>query len=232
MHKESDSEYVKFIRNVTNNGISVDKIVETPEFIGVELTQFRHPSIDIIDEIIRNASDDAGFKKEVKKDLRIANLKAKTDFNEDFERNSQLIYERKTNRTFNTSTNLSLRPFLASREEFFKGALMLENNSEIIIRKNLFFSSNLKYSLIDNFDDLKYPPVNTYPAQVRSDVKDYLKNFNEGIFIGRAQLDYHFSPKKNHHFMVTAGILEEMFNGAGFEYLYFNNDQNLSLIHI
>ena len=225
-HKESDSEYVKFIRNVTNNGISVDKIVETPEFIGVELTQFRHPSIDIIDEIIRNASDDAGFKKEVKKDLRIANLKAKTDFNEDFERNSQLIYERKTNRTFNTSTNLSLRPFLASREEFFKGALMLENNSEIIIRKNLFFSSNLKYSLIDNFDDLKYPPVNTYPAQVRSDIKDYLKNFNEGIFIGRAQLDYHFSPKKNHHFMVTAGILEEMFNGAGLEYLYFNNDQN------
>lgn len=225
-HKESDSEYVKFIRNVTNNGISVDKIIETPEFIGVELTQFRHPSIDIIDEIIRNASDDAGFKKEVKKDLRIANLKAKTDFNEDFERNSQLIYERKTNRTFNTSTNLSLRPFLASREEFFKGALMLENNSEIIIRKNLFFSSNLKYSLIDNFDDLKYPPVNTYPAQVRSDIKDYLKNFNEGIFIGRAQLDYHFSPMKNHHFMVTAGILEEMFNGAGLEYLYFNNDQN------
>ena len=132
MHKESDSEYVKFIRNVTNNGISVDKIVETPEFIGVELTQFRHPSIDIIDEIIRNASDDAGFKKEVKKDLRIANLKAKTDFNEDFERNSQLIYERKTNRTFNTSTNLSLRPFLASREEFFKGALMLENNLSLI----------------------------------------------------------------------------------------------------
>ena len=77
---------------------------------------------------------------------------------------------------------------MASREEFFKGALMIENNSEIIIRKNLFFSSNLKYSLADNFDDLKYPPVNTYPAQVRSDIKDYLKNFNEGIFIGRAQL--------------------------------------------
>ena len=223
-HKETDSEYVKFIRNVTNNGISVDKIVETPDFIGVELTQFRHPSLDIIDEIIRNASVDAGIKKEVKKDLRIANLKAKTDFNEDFERNSQLIYERKTNRTFNTSTNLSFRPFLASREEFFKGALMLENSSEIIIRENLFFSSNLKYSLIDNFDDLKYPPVNTYPAQVRSDIKDYLKNFNEGIFIGRAQLDYHLSPKKNHHIMMSAGILEEMFNGAGFEYLYYDQD--------
>ncbi len=228
-HKETDSEYVKFIRNITNNGISVNKIVETPDFVGVELTQFRHPSLDIIDEIIRNASVDAGIKKEVKKDLRIANLKAKTDFNEDFDRNSKLIYERKTNRNFNTSTNISFRPFLASREEFFKGALMLENNSEIIIRENLFFSSNLKYSLADNFDDLKYPPVNTYPAQVRSDIKDYLKNFNEGIFIGRAQLDYHFSPKKNHHIMATAGILEEMFNGAGFEYLYFKNDLNYAI---
>ena len=44
-----------------------------------------------------------------------------------------------------------------------------------------------------DFDDLTIPPVNTYPAQVRSDVKDYLRNFNEGIFIGRAQFDYHLS---------------------------------------
>ena len=26
---------------------------------------------------------------------------------------------------------------------------------------------------------------------------------------------------KNNHFMFTAGVLEEMFNGYGFEYLYF-----------
>ena len=106
---------------------------------------------------------------------------------------------------------------------------MLENNSEIIIRENLFFSSNLKYSLIDNFDDLQYPPVNTYPAQVRSDIKDYLKNFDEGILIGRAQFDYHLSPKEDHHIMATAGILEDMFNGIGFEYLYFDNDSNYAI---
>ena len=67
----------------------------------------------------------------------------------------------------------------------------------------------------DNFDDLTIPPVDTYPAQVRSDVKDYLRNIDEGIIIGRAQFDYHITPKKNHHIMYTAGILEDMFMGYG-----------------
>ncbi len=118
---------------------------------------------------------------------------------------------------------------MASREEFFKGAILLENNSEYVMKDNLFFSSNLKYSLVDNFGDLTIPPVDTYPAQVRSDVKDYLRSFNDGIFIGRAQFDYHLTPRKNHHFMASAGILEEMFIGAGFEYLYFNQDSNFAI---
>ena len=52
------------------------------------------------------------------------------------------------------------------------------------------------------------------------------KEFDDGIKIGRAQFDYHISPKKNNHFMFSAGILEEMFSGIGFEYLF------LSLIKI
>jgi len=88
---------------------------------------------------------------------------------------------------------------------------------------------NLKYSLADNFDDLRFPPVDTFPAQVRSDIKQYLKNMDEGILIGRAQLDYFISPYKNHHLMFTGGILEDMFSGYGVEYLYFKNDTNYSI---
>ncbi len=228
-HKETDDKYVKFIRNLNNNNIGVNKIIESSEAIGIELTQFVHPNLNIIDEIIRKASIDAGIKKEIKTELKVADLKARSEYNNTFESNSKLIYERKTDQKFKTNTRLSLRPFIASREEFFKGALMIENNSEFIIRDNFFFSSNLKYSILDNFDDLKYPPVNTYPAQVRSDIKDYLKNFDNGIFIGRAQFDYHLTPREDHHIMVSAGILEEMFNGVGFEYLYFNNDSNYAI---
>ena len=225
-HNKTDSKYVRFIRNLNENGIAVNKILESSEEIGVQLSQFKHPNLDVIDEIIRRASANAGFKKTLKKDIRIADLKAVTEYDNSFEQNAQLIYQRQSKKKFKTNTYLSFRPFLASREEFFKGAMMLENNSEYIFLDNLIFSSNIKYSLADNFDDLTIPPKNTYPAQVRSDIKDYLRNFGDGIFIGRAQLDYHLSPNENNHLMFTAGILEEMFSGVGFEYLFFKQNSN------
>jgi hypothetical protein len=224
--KDDDSKYAKLIKSIEANGIGVNKIIETPKAIGLELTQFAHPNLDIVEEIIRSASYEAGVGKTVKKNLRVANLKGVSEYNKEFENNSLLIYQRKSQRSFNTKTNFTFRPYLASREDFFKGALLLENNSELIIKDNFFFSTNLKYSIADNFEDLTLPPVNTYPAQVRSDVKDYLRSFGDGIFIGRAQFDYHITPKKNHHLMVSAGILEEMFTGLGFEYLYSKQDSN------
>ena len=226
--KNDWNKYTKLRANLENNGIGVNKIVETSDAIGIELTQFSHPNLNVIEEIISIAKLESGIKKDIKKDLRIANLQALSEYDNAFEANAKLIYERKRDRRFNTDTKLTLRPFLASREEFFKGAILLENNSEYIIKDNFFFSSNLKYSLADNFDDLIYPPVDTYPAQVRSDVKEYLKNFDQGVIIGRAQFDYHLSPKKNNHIMLSAGILEEMFSGYGFEYLYFEEKSNFA----
>ena len=227
--KNEWNKYTKLRANLENNGIGVNKIIETSNAIGLELTQFSHPNLNVIEEIISTAKLESGITKDIKKDLRIADLKAYSEYDQVFERNSQLIYERKRTSNFNTDTKLTFRPFLASREEFFKGAIFIENNSEYVIKDNLFFSSNLKYSLADNFDDLRYPPVDTYPAQVRSDVKEYLKNFDQGVIIGRAQFDYHVSPKKNNHIMLSAGILEEMFSGYGFEYLYFKEKSNFAI---
>jgi len=227
---EDGDKYSKFIKNLEENGIGVNKISETTSSIGVELTQFVHPNIGLIEEIISSAAMDAGINKNIKKDLKIADLNAVSEIDSEFIKNSDLIYERKKTKSFNTSTGLKFRPFLASREEFFKGALLLENDSEIILRDNLFFNTNLKYSLADNFDDLIYPPIDTFPAQVRSDIKDYLKNMNkEGVLIGRAQLDYHITPKRNHHLMISAGILEDMFSGYGLEYLYFRGNTNYAV---
>ena len=140
------NKYTKLRANLENNGIGVNKIIETSDAIGIELTQFAHPNLNVIEEIISTAKFESGIKKDIKKDLRIANLQALTEYDKAFETNAQLIYERKRDRKFNTNTKLTLRPFLASREEFFKGAILLENNSEYIIRDNFFFSSNLKYS--------------------------------------------------------------------------------------
>lgn len=225
-HNEKDSKYVKFIRNLNENGIGVNKIIEGKSEIGVEMSQFTHPNLNVIDEIIKRASYDAGLIKPVKADLRIADLKVITEYDEELVETGMLIYDRKSGKKFFTDTNLTIRPFVAAREGFFKGALLIENNSEVVLRDDLFFSTNLKYSIIDNFDDLTIPPVNTYPAQVRTDVKDYLRNYQDNIIIGRAQFDYHITPKKNHYLMASAGILEEMFLGAGFEYLFYKPNTN------
>ena len=227
--KEGDNKYTKLIKNLNANSIGVDSIIETPDFIGLELTQFTHPNLDIVEQIIDFSAYDAGIDKEIKKELKVASLKGVSEIDEESKRNAELIYQRDTSRRFNTNTNFKIRPFFAARDGFFKWSLLLENDSEYIIRDNFFFTSNLKFSIDDNFDDLVAPPADTYPAQVRSDVKDYLRNIDEGIIVGRAQFDYHLTPKKNHHIMLTAGILEDMFMGYGFEYLYLKEESNYGI---
>ncbi len=225
---ENEDKYSKLIKNLEENGIGVKRISETSRSIGLELTQFIHPNLNIVEEIISQATSNSGIKKNVKTDIEIANLKAIYEIDDTFKRNAKTIYERQTIKRFNTSTGVKFRPFLASREEFFKGSILVENDTEFILRENIFFNTNLKYNLANNFDDLRFPPINTYPAQVRSDIKQYLLNMDEGILIGRAQLDVHFTPFQNHHFMLTGGILEDMFSGYGIEYLNFKPNNNFS----
>tara|TARA_B100000989_G_scaffold256321_1_gene205443 strand:- start:1438 stop:3393 length:1956 start_codon:yes stop_codon:yes gene_type:complete len=225
---EGEDEYSKLIKSLEKNGIGVNKIFESSRSIGIELTQFVHSDIKLIEEIISEATTYSGIDKNVQKDIKIANLNAVSEINDSFKKDAKTIYQKAVSRRFNTSTGARFRPFFASREEFFKGAFLIENNSEFIIRDNLFFNTNLKYSLADNFDDFRFPPVDTYPAQVRSDVKQYLKNMSKGILIGRAQFDYYITSKKNHHIMLTGGILEDMFSGYGVEYLYFRQNTNFS----
>jgi hypothetical protein len=221
-----DNKYKKLIKNLEENGIGVNKITETSRSLGLELTQFIHSDIAIVEQIIKESGRDAGINKSIKKDIKIANLSAVTEIDESFNRSAKIIYERDSSRVFSTNTTARFRPFLASREEFFKGAFLLENDSELVLKENLFFNTNLKYSIADNFDDLRFPPVDSYPAQVRSDIKQYLKNMDKGILVGRAQLDYHITPKKNHHLMITGGVLEDMYSGYGLEYLYFKQNTN------
>ena len=62
------------------------------------MSQFTHPNLDIIDEIIRRASFNAGLEKPFVTDLRIADLKARSEYDDDFERSAKLIYQRKAKR--------------------------------------------------------------------------------------------------------------------------------------
>ena len=227
--RRGDNKYTQLINNLEENGIGVKKLTRNANSIGLQLTQVIHPNLRVVEDIINQSARDAGITEDIVKDIEIANLLAVSEIDDDYRASAQTIYERRTTKKISTNTRLNFRPFLASREEFFKGALLVENDTEFVIRENLFFNTNLKYSLWDNLDDLYIPPVDVFPAQVRSDVKEYLNKMNDGgILIGRAQLDYHLTPTKNHHIMMSAGIFEDMFSGAGMEYLYFKPNTNYS----
>jgi len=227
--RRGDNKYTQLINNLEENGIGVKKLTRNANSIGLQLTQVIHPSLSVVEDIISQSARDAGITEDIVKDIEIANLLAVSEIDDSYRATSQTIYQRSTAKRFSTNTRANFRPFLASREEFFKGAFLVENDTEFILRENLFFNTNLKYSLADNLDDLFLPPVDVFPAQVRSDVKQYLKNIKDGgILIGRAQFDYHLTPYKNHHIMMSAGIFEDMFSGAGGEYLYFTPNTNYS----
>ncbi len=226
---KSASSYEKFISNLNNNGIGVNKILKKGNALGVDVTQFTHGNINVINEIISKAKTESDLEEEVLINYKIVDLNVIQNFDSDFEDNSKQIFFRNPQKGFNSKTRINFRPFLAAREGFFKGALLLENDFEYLFKDNLIFSSNLKYSIWDNFEDLTIPPRDTYPAQVRSDIKDYLRGFNDGIVIGRAQIDYFYTLKEKHHLMISAGIFEEMFNGVGMEYLYFPETKNFAV---
>ena len=225
---EYDSTITKLIKNLETNGIAVSRISETSRSLGLELSQVIHPDLNLVNEIISTSVSNAGIDKSIKTNIEIANLRGVTGLDDAFNEDAIIIYEKPEPDIFNVSTHNRLRfqPFIASREEFFKGALLVENDTEFTYRENLFFNINLKYSLYNNFGDFRFESQYTAPAQVRSDVKDYLKNMDKGILIGRAQLDYHLSPSINHHLMFSGGILENMFSGIGMEYLYFRQETN------
>ena len=227
--RRGDNKYTQLINNLEENGIGVKKLTRNANRIGLQLTQVIHPNLKVVEDIINQSARDAVITEDIVKDIEVANLLAVKEIDDYYRASAQTIYERRTTKRFSTHTRGNFRPFLASREEFFKGAFLVENDSEFIIRENLFFNTNIKYSLIDNLDDLYIPPVDVFPAQVRSDVKEYLKNMKDGgLLIGRAQLDYHLTPVENHHFMMSAGIFEDMFSGIGGEYLYFTPKNNYS----
>ena len=222
----NQDEYAHLRSNLERNGIGVNKIIESDKKIGLELTQFQHGNSQIIDQIISDAKNVSEIEKDFVINYKIADLYAVKNFDEAELDNSKIIYQRNPRAGLYTDTRIRLRPYLAAREGFLKMAVLAENDLEYVFKDNFFFSSNLKYSLWDNFGDLIYPPENTYPAQVRSDIKDYLRNFNDGIVIGRAQFDGFKTISENNHLMFSFGIFEEMFSGYGAEYLHFNNESN------
>ena len=64
---QGDNRYSNLISNLEKNGIGVNKVIETANSVGLELTQFKYSNLQLVEEIIYRSSRDAGIKKEIKK---------------------------------------------------------------------------------------------------------------------------------------------------------------------
>ena len=73
-NNNNKEKYNSLITNLERNGVGVNKIIENANSIGLELTQFTHPNIQLVEGIIQKAAIDAGIKKDIKKNIKTANL--------------------------------------------------------------------------------------------------------------------------------------------------------------
>ena len=85
----NDDSYTKLIKNLEENGIGVNKISETSRSLGLELTQFIHSDIALVEQIIKEASRESGINKNIKKDIKIADLNAVNEIDEVFSKKAQ-----------------------------------------------------------------------------------------------------------------------------------------------
>lgn len=221
--KISKDKYKNLIRSLRINNIGVSKIESNSSKTMLTITQNKHNFYDA-EDIVKKSIADSGLTEEIIKSYKIAGLEV---IKNDEIYNSDTIYQNNY-KGINHKFSLNIRPFIAGREDFLKYAVLLEHDSEVILAENFFFSTNLKLSLIDNFDDLIYPPVDVFPAQVRSDIKKYLNNLGDSPSIGRAQFEYYKTLSTNNHLLLTGGIYEEMFSGFGFEYINYDPSRNLN----
>ena len=217
----------KLKKRLAINNIGVKSIKQRDDSLYLSVTEYAYSDYKNLETNINKALIENRFNvEETIISFSTAGLDAYTTKNIEGKNLDayKTIYERKENSLFTYSPNIVLRPFIAGRENFLKLALLGELNTEFIIRNNLFWSTNLKVALWQDFDDLYIPPVNTFPNQVRSDIKMYLNNFKDRIILGRSQFDFFKTINDSHHFQITAGILEEMFSGYGIEYLWKRNN--------
>lgn len=221
---KTNNYYDNLIKILQLNEVGISNIKKENDKVAISVTQFKH-EYEQLNKILEEGIKDSGLTEEVLISYKIAGLEVikSSDLSE-----AEIVYIN-SYKGFSDNLSLKLRPFIASREDFLKVALLLEYDFEYIFSENLFFSSNLKLSLIDNFDDLFFPPVDVYPEQVRSDIKKYLNNIGEKPTIGRAQIEYFKTIGQNNHFLLSGGIYEEMFSGYGLEYLNYNPSRKLNI---
>ena len=126
----------------------------------------------------------------------------------------------------------SIKPVIVSHigrpDRFYFGGLDLVHISELQFSRKLSLSSQINYSIINNFNDGRLDSrPDSVMRLVRTELVDYLQQSD--LYISRMHLDYLWSPKKEYYAKISAGIYETMYGGAGIEILYAPFNENYAI---
>ena len=110
--------------------------------------------------------------------------------------------------------------------KFYYGGIILRLDNEIQFSSRLQLNTEIHLNITNNFDKKSNFPDSLLP-RVRTDVVSYLQESDK--YISRMQLDYFFNPYKEVFGKFSAGILENMYAGAGVEFLYKPFENNFSV---
>ncbi len=122
---------------------------------------------------------------------------------------------------FKTSIAPALRQHVGGPDNFYLFQLWAKLNASVEFRPGLTLSGTLGVNLYNNFDQLKLASDSKLP-KVRSDIKDYLKEGQNGIV--SLQADYLWEVAPNTLARMSAGLFEQMFGGVGGEVVYHQPD--------
>lgn len=122
---------------------------------------------------------------------------------------------------FKTSIAPALRQHIGGPDNFYFFQLWAKINASVDLRPGLTLSGTLGVNLYNNFDALKLPSDSKLP-KVRSDIKNYLKEGQNGI--ESLQADYLWELAPNTLARVSAGLFEQMYGGIGGEVVYHHPD--------
>ena len=124
------------------------------------------------------------------------------------------------------SINPDIRTHVGAPERFLYRGIGFSLDSEVQFNRSLSMTSSIGINLDDNFDD-KVSDPNSIVRHVRTEILNYLQEGD--IYLKRLQLDYVFAPSENIFAKFSAGILEEMYGGAGVEIMYKPFKQNFMI---
>ena len=234
---EEDSKLLKLAVNLQENNISLESLdLDNNNNLVISVRQNNYQSLDEVTSVISKLNEQIRLSDN---EITIKNyLYGKEVTTNSFNNKGASKYQKIERNIYSKSGEFprffqqiepQLRTFIGGREGLLFYGLFLEHNSRYMFSDSLFIDSHLALSVANNFDDLTIPPVTTYPRQVRSDIKDYLNGIDEGLAIKRLQVNKFIKLGDRSYMHVSGGVLEDMFNGVGFEYLKHEIMPNVSL---